>query len=180
MTLILHKWGGAAEPNSASKPSSVVLLVCLGEGGRERHSAAWLPEQVSVSPFCFTGWEDLFCPCGQSGPCWAVVFLLGCVSSWDRCLVRGTLGSLDMSERQPCSTHASGNESTLQGSPAVMPFCGGHLLPVWRYPLKTRGTNMCPSIFVWKAPILPFLFRSVSMKRNACELSYCTPSVKEM
>lgn len=123
MTLILHKWGGAAEPNSASKPSSVVLLVCLGEGGRERHSAAWLPEQVSVSPFCFTGWEDLFCPCGQSGPCWAVVFLLGCVSSWDRCLVRGTLGSLDMSERQPCSTHASGNESTLQGSPAVMPFC---------------------------------------------------------
>lgn len=44
------------ELNSASKPGSVVLLVCLGEGGRERHSAAYLPEQnVSVSPFCFTG-----------------------------------------------------------------------------------------------------------------------------
>lgn len=136
MALRLHKWGGAAEPSSASKPSSFVLLICLGEGGRERHSSTSLPEQkVTVSPFCFTGWEDLFCPCGQSWPCWAVVLLLGCMSSWDRCLVQGALRSLICLHASPALLMCQGRNLPFRAS---LLWCHSVLLPMWSYPLKAQ------------------------------------------
>ena len=162
----LHGWEGAAEPNSALKPSSEVLL----SGLQEKALCNVPPRAGHCSPLCFMGWEDLFSLCSRCGPCWAAVLLLEHVSSQGRYVAQRALRS----RMCLCSSRAllvSGERSALQGFPAV-------LLPTWSYPWRHK--NICPSVFVWKISILPFLFRSVSMKRNAYELSFCKPSEKEM
>lgn len=113
-----------------------------GRWGRDTRSAACLPEQkVTVSPLCFTGWEDLFCPCGQT--CWAVVLLLRCVSGWDRCLVQGALRSLMCLGASRALLMCQGRNLPFRAS---LLWCHSVLLPMWSYPLKTQeylSLNIC-------------------------------------
>lgn len=92
----LYRWDRAAEPNPAFKPNSKVLLSRLWKVGRERHFAVCLLEQKATVPsLCFTGRENLFSSCGQSGPRWAVVLpgVQPCVSIQGRCPAQGALRS---------------------------------------------------------------------------------------
>lgn len=164
MSLRLHKWGGAAEQNCLEGQ----LWWAAGLSWERWEGKALSSTPPGAEGHCFTflllRMRRPFRPCGQSGPCWAVVLLLGCVSSWDRCLVQRALRSLICLSVSRALLMCQGRNLPFRAS---LLWCHSVLLPVWRH------KNICPSIFVWKAPILPFLFRSVSMKRNACELSYC-------
>lgn len=140
---IERKWGGAAEPNSASKPSSVVLLVCLGKVGgkgtlqhasQSRGSLFHLPaSQDEKTCFAHLVSPDLT---EQLCSCWDV-------SSWDRCLIQGTLRSFICL----CANHVL---RMCQGR--YLPFrasllwCHSVLLPMWSYPLMTGeyvSHNIC-------------------------------------
>lgn len=65
---------------------------------------------------------------------WALVLLLECVSSWDRCLVQGALRSLICLSISCALLMCQGRNLPFRAS---LLWCHFVLLPTWSYPLKT-------------------------------------------